>query len=282
MDSIETAAEALQSKQRRYKAARAVNMAVYAAAVALFFILRFRPMALTLMVLGVFLHFFVVRRMAEAYKAEAAQANLSFGLCGRLSDFIYTPKDGLRYKDFCNWALAPIRAEPHSLLCRNGFIAKDGGLILTGQEVTFHYGVPNPRGKESILFLSGTLLTVGTPGRGGWLLLRPNVLNENAVTDFLKQQGYETCPGAPEGWALYGQAEAPALSESLVVRIEGLKKSVSILRLTETGAAGFLNGRFYVGTRYPSTPPTARLLQENTLAERDSLLAVFCQWLGRR
>lgn len=280
MDSIETVAEALQNKQRRCKAARAVNMAVYAAAVALFFVLRFRPMALTLMVLGLFLHFFVVRQMTETYKVEAAQANLCFGLCGKLTDFTYDPKGGMSYKDFCSWGLAPIRNEQRSLLCRNGFTAKDGNLLLAGQEATFHYNVPNSHGKENILFLSGALLTAGIPGRGGWLFLRPNVLSEAAITDFLKEQGYETSPNAPEGWELYEQAGAPGLSESLMAHIKNLEKSVSILRLTESGAAGFLNGRFYVGARYPSTQPTAQLLQENTLAERDSLWAVFRQWLG--
>ena len=232
------------------------------------------------MVLGLFLHLFVVRQVTETYKVEVAQANLRFGLCGKLTDFLYSPKGGMSYKDFCRWGLAPIRKEQRSLLCRNGFVARDENLSLTGQEATFHYNAPGFQGKESILFLSGTLLTAGAPGQEGWLFLRSDVFNEAAITIFLEEQGYKASSDAPNGWVLYEQAGASSLSESLMVRIKNLEKTVSLLRLTRTGAAGFLNGRFYVGPRYPSVQPTAQLLQENTLTERDSLLAVFHQWLG--
>ena len=279
MEPIKIAVEALQSKQRKCKAARAANMAVYAIAVVLFLIQRLRPAALVLMALGLLLHFLVVRRMTAAYKAEAAQASLRFGLCGRFADFSYAVKGGMSYDNFRDWKLAPIREEPRSLLCRNGFTAKDSGLVLAGQEATFHYNAPNPQGKDSIHFLSGTLLSAGTPGNKGWLFLRSDVLNEAAAEDFLQRQGYAPAPNTLEGWALYGQPGAPDLSEDVLRRAERLERSVSILRLTDQGAAAFLNGHFYVSSQYLLVRPTEQLLQENTLAERDNLLTLFYQWL---
>lgn len=280
MEAIKIAAEALQSKQRKCKVARAANMAVYVIAVALFLDQRLRPAALVLMVLGLLLHFLAVRRMTAAYTAEAAQANLRFGLCGRFTDFYFTVKGSMSYDCFCQWKLAPIRKEQRSLLCRNGFIARAGDLLLTGQEATFHYNTPNPQGKDRIQFLSGTLLSAGTPGNKGWLFLRSGVLNEAAAEEFLQRQGYAPAPNTLEGWTLYGQPGAPNLSEDVLRCAEGLERSVSILRLTDQGAAAFLNGRFYVSSQHPSIQPTEQLLQENTLAERDSLLALFHQWLG--
>lgn len=279
MDPIKAAAEALQSTQRRCKIMRAVNMAIYAASVVMFFLQPMRPAALVLIAIGLLLHFLVVRQMTEAYKTEAEQANLRFGLCGRFTDFTYSAKGGMGYDDFCAWGLAPIREEQRSLLCRSGFTARDGSLFLTGQETTFHYDNPNSQGKKSVRFLSGTLFTAGAPGNSGWLFLRPDVLSESAAADFLLCRGYAAASGAPKGWALYGQKEAPDLSEDLLHCAESLEQSVSILRLTEQGAAAFLNSRFYVGARYPSTQPTDQLLQENTFAERDSLMVLFRQWL---
>lgn len=62
-----------------------------AAAVALFFVRTLRPAALVRMALGLLLHFFAARGLTRAYKAEAAQANLRFGLCGGLSGFSERP-----------------------------------------------------------------------------------------------------------------------------------------------------------------------------------------------
>lgn len=281
MDRIKTAVEGLQSRQRRYKAVRAANMAVYAAAVALFFFPDLRLAGLALMAAGLLLHFLVSRRLTGAYKAEAIQANLRFGLCAGMAGFTYDPKGGMSYSGFRDWALAPIRGEERSLLCRNAFTAKDGKLSLTGQEATFHYEAPG-QGRGGIRFLSGTLLTAGSPAGKGWLLVRPDVLNAGALAAFAQEHGYEPAPNAPEGWTLYRQEGAPELPEGVLRRVKDQPATVSILRLTDRGAAAFLNGRFYTGLKYPSIQPTEQLLRENTLAERDSLLALFRQWCGRK
>lgn len=271
-----TAAEELQGKQRQCKIVRAVNMAVYAAAVALFFVPNLRPGGLALMAAGVLLHVFGARRLTEAYKEQAAAANLRYGLCAGLADFAFAPKGGLDYPGFRAWALAPIRDDARSLLCRNAFTARDGALPLTGQEATFHY----PAG-SGVRFLSGSLLTAGGPGGPGWLLLRPGTLEEGALAAFLEGAGFRPVPSPPEGWLLYRQEGAPELPDGVLRRAGKLEKTVSILRLSGEGAAAFLASRFYTGSKYPSIRPTAELLRQNILPEWEGLRALFRLWPGR-
>lgn len=274
MDPIKAAAEDLQKKQRRYKRLRAVNMAVYAAAAALFFARSLRPVGLALAAAGLLLHFFAVRRLAEAYREEAAQANLRFGLCAGLADFAYAGKGGMSHGDFCAWGLAPVLEEERSLLCRGAFTARDEARLVAGQEATFHYQVPREAG-QGVRFLSGSLFTAGVPESGGWLFVRPGVLNGAALARFLREHRWENVPEAPEGWTLYAQADAPELPAGVLRRVGDLEKTVSILRITGRGAAAFLNGRFYTGAQYPSIQPTEQLLRQNILPEWDSLLALF-------
>ena len=274
MERIETAVEALEEQRRRLKRTRAVHMAVYVAAAALFFSPALRPAGLALAGLGLLLHFCVTRRMAEAYKAAASQANLRFGLCAGFSEFAYQPKGGMSCETFRAWALAPLREE--GLLCRNAFTGRRGGLALTGQEATFHYALP---GGKRVLFLSGTLLTAGEPGGAGWLFLRPGAVDGAALGDFLTRRRYDAAPIEAAGWTAFRQAGAPELPEDLLQRIAALEESVSILRLTDGGGAAFLNGRFCTGSRFPSIQPTAELLRENLLPEGPGIWELFRRWL---
>lgn len=278
MDPIKAAAEELQKKRRRNKMVRAANMAIYAAAAALFFPRSLRPVGLALMAAGLLFHFLVTRRLAEAYREEAGRANLRFGLCAGLTGFTYTAKGGMSYRDFCAWDLAPILPGERSLLCRGAFTARDGPRFVTGQEATFHYQLPREAGK-GVRFLSGSLFTAGSPEGGGWLFARPDVLNGAALAQFLQERQWESVPEALEGWAVYRQADAPELPEGVLRRVGNLKKTVSILRITGRGAAAFLNGRFYTGAKYPAIQPTEQLLRQNILPEWDSLLALFRQLL---
>ena len=99
---------------------------------------------------------------------------------------------------------------------------------------------------------------------------------------FLRANGWHSAEGAPENFLLYARKPGEQLPDYLTRRVTklcGEMKRLGALRLTPDGAAAYLDMRFYTGSAYPSTHPSAAQLRGNTLAERDDLWDMFRFWL---
>lgn len=260
----------------------AVVGAVFCGAAALLFARGQALFAATLVAACLFV-FFMAHQTNRQYTRSATSANLRYGLARELEDFAYRPAGGITEEEFRAWKLLPIAEGKQRLLCRNFFSGQKRGCTLAGSEVAFHYRT-KAGGTAGYRFLSGTLLTAKSKRRqsaerGGWLLLSDEQVEELEVQEFLGENSYQHVRGGPAGWQLYSDQEGEA-PEEFLRRLADLPASVSALRLTESGAAAYLNGRFYTGAHYPAARPTVQRLQENTLPERDELWGLFCWWLA--
>lgn len=281
MDTVQDAVRRLEQHKRQIRIAIVAHAAVYLAALALF-CLRLHRAAAILAAANLAWYFLVYRRMTGAYAQSAAAANLQFGLCAGLSDFTYDPKRGITAEQFRQWAMLPLAQDDNALLCRSHFSAREQDMTLEGGEITLHYPVDGAA-REKFRFLSGTLLTARAAchPEGDWLLLREELLEPGAQQAFLQQACYRPAvlpePMA-QGWRLYTRTEQTEMPRHLLRSVTALADktaSLAALRLTQEGAAAFLNGRFYTGSRYPAAVPTAQRLQGNTLPERDAVWAWF-------
>lgn len=280
MDTIEKTIEALGRVRRQSWTVSILHVCLYAAALLLFFLGGPWPLALALLAGNLLFYLLVVRRYMNRYRREVTAASLRFGLGHALEDFTCRDKGGMGRGDYAAWAMTPILEGENSLMCRNSFSGRWGVLPLAGSELTLHYDVPG--GKRDYRFLSGALLTTGTPEPGGWLLMREGLLDPSAQAAFLQDQGYRPCGESPAaGYALYVLGNDAPLPPEALHRVSSLCKqipSLSLLRLTQTGAAAFLNGRFYTGSRFPAAQLTPERLEANTLPERDELWKFFRLW----
>ena len=277
MDTIEKTVEELGRIRRLSWTVSILHVCLYAAALLVFFLGGPGQPALALLACNVLFYLLGVRRAMSRYRREATAASLRYGMGGGLEDFTYEDKGGVSREAYAAWAMSPILEGDQSLMCRSFFSGRWGILPLTGCELTLHYAVPG--GRRDYRFLSGTLLTAGEPRDGGWLLLRTGLLEPAALAGFLAERDYRLCPESPaEGCALYAMGSSAPPPPETVCRVAAACKQVpalSLLRLTQTGTAAFLNGRFYTGARYPTARLTAEKLRANTLPERDALWKLF-------
>lgn len=284
MDEVTAAVEALEAKKRRTLGIVAVHVAVYAVALLLFVFGKWTP-AGVLLAANLLVYFLAVRRAVGGYAQSATAANLKFGLCASLEDVAYQAKGGMTQADLEKWALLPVEGKGNGLLCRHFVSGREGDMDLTCGEVTFHYMAIGAKGKEEQRFLSGTVLTArgaADSRREGWLLLRQNLLEAGVREAFVQTNGCHAAQGAPEGFLLYADRAGARLPDELARRLAklcGEVKRLAALRLAEDGAAAYLDLRFYTGSAYPSTRPSAAQLRENTLPERDGLWDLFRFWL---
>lgn len=285
MDEVAAAVEALESQRRRTLGVVAIHVAVYAAALLLFVFGRWTR-ALVVLAANLVLYFLIVRRVLGFYAQRATAANLRFGLCAGLEDMAYQPKGGMTQADLEQWAMLPLEGEGNGLLCRHYVTGRERDMDLACCEVTFHYAVDAVKRRDQQRFLSGTVLTARgrrDDRRGDWLLLSQSLLDAGAREAFLQSNGYHAAQGAPEGYALYAHRPDARLPDYLTRRVTklcGEMKRLGALRLTQDGAAAYLDLRFYTGSSYPSTHPSAAQLRENTLAERDDLWDLFRFWFS--
>lgn len=224
--------------------------------------------------------FFMARQSNRQYSRSATSANLRYGLARELEGFAYRPTGGMTEEEFRSWEILPIAEGRQRLLCRNFFSGQEDDRTLTGVEVAFHYRTESG-GTAGYRFLSGTMLTATGPQRaetGGWLLLSREQAENIEVQQFLSERGYHSAPESPAGLHLYSPTGAAA-PEELLARLSQLPKTVTALRLTASGAAAYLDRRFYTGARYPAARPTEQRLLENTLPERDEIWELFRWWL---
>lgn len=285
MDEVAAAIEALGAKRARIRGMVAVHVAAYAAALLLFAFGRWAP-ALALLAANLCIYFLAVRRAVGGYARAATEANLRFGLCAGLEGMAYQPKGGMSQADLERWAMLPIDGNGNGLLCRHFAAGRRGEMDLAFGEVAFHYLAAGAKGRKEQRFLSGTVLTARAApdaGRGDWLFVRRGLLDADVQEAFLQSNGYREAQGAPEGYALYArQAEArlPDCLARRTGRLCGEMKRLGALRLAQDGAAAYLDMRFYTGSAYPNTRPSAAQLRENTLGERDGLWDLFHFWLA--
>lgn len=285
MDEVTAAIEALESKRVRARWIVAAHVAVYAAALLLFVFGKWPP-ALALLLANLLIYFLLARRSVGGYAQAATEANLRFGLCAGLEDMTYQAKGGVTQADLERWAMLPVAGKGDGLLCRHLVTGRKGDMELGCAEITFHYMAPGAKGREEQRFLSGSLLTARErpdPKRGSWLFLRQNLLEAGARETFIEANGYHAAQGAPEGFFLYApqaEAELPGYLTRRVAKLCGGMESLGALRLTRDGAAAYLDMRFYTGSSYPTTHPSASQLRENTLAERDDLWDLFRFWFS--
>ena len=234
--------------------------------------------AMTAVCLAVFL---MARQSNRQYSRSATSANLRYGLARELEGFSYQPAGGMTEEEFRNWEILPIAEGRQQLLCRNFFSGREDNRTLTGVEVAFHYRTESG-GTAGYRFLSGTMLTATGLRRAetdGWLLLSREQTENLEVQQFLSERGYRPAPESPAGLRLYSPTGVAA-PEELLARLSQLPKTVTALRLTDSGAAAYLDGRFYTGVRYPAARPTEQRLLENTLPERDEIWELFRWWLS--
>lgn len=283
MDEVTAAVEALESKRRLTRGIVAAHVAVYAAALILFVFGKWTP-ALVLLGANLLVYLLVVRRTVGGYAQAATEANLRFGLCAGLGDVAYQNKGGMAQAEFERWAMLPMEGKGNGLLCRHLVTGREKDMDLTCAEITLHYMAAGAKGKETPRFLSGSLLTArgkADQGRGDLLLLYQSLLDPEVREAFLQANGWHAAEGAPENFLLYARRPGEQLPDYLTRRVTklcGEMKRLGALRLAPDGAAAYLDMRFYTGSAYPTTRPSAAQLQENTLAERDDLWALFRFW----
>lgn len=279
MDTIEKTVAALGQTRRLAWVVSILHLCLYAVALLIYFLAGWQA-ALVLLAGNVLIYLLGVRRCMARHRREVTAASLRFGLGDGLADFRYRDKGGLSRDACAAWSIIPLMEGELSVMSRHFFSGAAGALSLAGCELTLHYAVPG--GKRDYRFFSGAFLTAGTPAQGGWLLLGRGLVESSALADFLAEQDYHPCPESPaEGYALYAQGTAaplPMESARQVAALCGKVPALSLLRLTQTGAAVFLNGRFYTGARYPSARLTADQLRANPLPERDELWKFFRFW----
>lgn len=223
----------------------------------------------------------VSRYIGCRYTQDAAAANLRYGLAGSLEAFSYQASGGVADREFRAWSLLPVEPAGRHLLSRNTFSGWEGALELAGSEITFHYKTANG-GRVGYRFLSGTLLTARTMvshRHDEWLLLSETLAKETEIQRFLEEEDYQPVEVPIRGCRLYAKEEQFLSGEDLS-RLANVPEAVTALRLTNGGAAAYLNGRFYTGSHYPSARPTPERLRENTLPQRDEVWSLFRWWLS--
>lgn len=278
--------QALEEQRRRARIIGAAHAAVYAAAAVLIALGWYLPAGILAAAnLLVFLLF--VRGQIEGYSQAAARANVLCGLCAPLEEARYTGREGLDAERLRALALLPLREGDNSLLVRGGFSGTGFGLELEGCEITLHYAAPGDRARYR--FLSGTLLTAAPrqgEWTGDWLLLRRGLLDGDAQREFLEAEGYTpaACPEAEleERFQLYagdGARELPRRQARLLRETAGRTRRLGAVRLTEKGAAVFLENRFYTGRTRVRDLPNEAWLTHCPLPERDGVWELF-QSLG--
>ena len=89
---------------------------------------------------------------------------------------------------------------------------------------------------------------------------------------------YTQPPRVLEGWRCFTKDRLP--QDWLLEKLEGVPETVTALRLSPDTAAVYMDRRFYTGSKYPASMPTAQRLQGNTLPERDDLWQFFRWWLS--
>ena len=261
-----------------------VHIVIMAAALALLLALRRIALPAVLVLAGVAFHIFAVRRANRRYAEAAAEAGLRYGLCAGLEDFRFQGRGGIDREALRRWALLPFDERGNSVLCFNSFRGNAGEYRYFGGEITVHYGAVAANGKTRYRFLSGTLLTAeadAVSGKGDWLLLREELIDERTLEKFLDAHGYRRGAALLEGWDIFTRGEPDVLPDGLareVLRVSDAAERLAALRFAPEGAAAYLDRRFYTGSGVP-TNLSEQALRTNTLPERDELWSLFRNWI---
>ncbi len=247
--------------------------------IAVLMLVRNQMMISAIMAAACIATFLLAREMNRSYVQQATEANLRYGLGGSLDRFSYKPTGGISEKEFQALELLPLAQGRGRLLSRNWFSGEKDGLTLSGSEITFHFKAETG-GTAGYHFLSGSLLQAKGPRRAGdedFLFLREELCQYPEVKEYLEEI-YIQPPRVLEGWRCFTKDQLP--QDWLLEKLKGVPETVTALRLSPDTAAVYMDRRFYTGSKYPASMPTAQRLQGNTLPERDDLWQFFRWWLS--
>lgn len=286
MKSVRTTLQELDSLRKRNRMMLLGWAVVFLAAAAVIFVMKQTGIGLLICFLNLIFYMFYIRREMVRYSDEVALGTIRHGLCRSLQNVECRRKNGFSREQFESWKMLPVYDGKKSFMSRNTFSGESNGKKLSGSEITFHYPVIGTGGRTEFRFLSGVFLTAegSCEHTGDWLFLRKGLLEEEAGKEFLKTNGYNRCSCLEElekDFHVYCTDGNAVLPEDVAERIETLRKksrNPGAVRLTDNGAAVYLDRCFFAGGGYPKTDPTKELLEMNYFLERDEIWRLFRFW----
>lgn len=237
-------------------------------------------LGLSMIAFDIALYFLLGRKLITAHENALNEGNIRFGLCAGMKKAQFTGSEGLSAEDLASRRMLPYDPESGKLLVRQGFQCRKDKMTVKGWEITFHYP-DQSAGKNKYEFMSGSLFTcTGDDGEKlpVLLLLKTDMLKEQAEQDLVHKAGYRQLPFAEEsGFRLYaGSEEEP--DASLIRGYQELIHAVPSLgavRTDDQGVCIYLNNRFYTEKVRPGLIPSETQLKRNPLPERDALFTFF-------
>ena len=283
--------EALQDLKRRINAGKAVVITqlilVIASAVVTLGFHMWTP-GIILMAVMMAMYFVVSRPMSSSYNKAVAKANIRFGICPELDDYSYDFKGNMDKAAFDEWKMLPSSDKKGGLFLRHGFSGTSKNITFTGNEATIANLVPQEGKRPARFFLSGTLLTAQgelAQDKGDWLFLREELLPEELLAPFIRDNGYikAECPVA--GFECWSQAPGNAFPADLAEKLSEFytrNECLAAVRFCAKGAACLLHRRFYTGSGKASQRITEQQLRYNTLPETEGIWPIFKSWIRKQ
>ncbi len=283
METIAETQSRLLKQRRQIIALFVLHIALYAAAIGLLFFSTPAGMCTGIANIGFYL--LVLRPRMKHYETGIAGACVLHGICAPMQKAAFLGHGAVTPEEFTGLRILPLHKDKKALLSRNAFTAEYGGLRLKVSELTLHYPAA-VGGRKSYKFLSGTLLVSrheANHAEGDWLLLHSDLLEPSAQAGFLSDSGYSSADLSVKNfplslWRRGEEAELPAETVRRLQKLEKACPNLAAVRLEPDGAAVFLKGRFYTGHYRPNVTPDTALLEQNTLPERDEVLAFLRFW----
>ena len=284
MDSLKESLEALNAYKDKTRLLLLPFTLFVVIAAGMAFILKMIGPAFVILILDMIFYFLVIHRMTKRYGFMVNEANLKYGFFKPLKNVSTKSKDGMDFDDFVNLSMFPIKNGKNTLLSRNSVFGEREDEQLEAHELTFHYVIADAKGKPSHQFVSGSLFMDSfkkTGFKGDYLLLRRDVLETGAKTQFVSKNGYkafalkdQTLTEGFDGY-YHGEENFTAQLEALCLKLGSQAKNLCAIRIMDGKAAIFLTRRFYAGSRYTTTEPTKEILSKNYFSERDEIFSFF-------